>query len=393
MYGEFILFEEADGQTQPVRRLPIGDTGGRDESWLRDTLAAVPEIIPIAEIDASYGPLVPLCRELRTDAGPVDLAFINPDGLLTLVECKLWRNPEARRKVVAQVLDYARSIARWTYADLQREVAKATHMPGNVPFALVQAKHPGLEEPAFVDAVARSMRSGRFLLLVAGDGIREDVGAIAELINRNAALGFSFGLIEVALFNFGTGLVIQPRTLARTLTIERTVVIVRDGEEAMAIGDDAETEPAIDPPSSARYAQMREWWQPLDGLNFDDPEQPAAKCVPPNNLYSPLPRRGTWISAYRAKSAKKSGGRECGVFLSGRVEPLRALVEALINEGVFDDLPPGTTRGKTSGLVISRPETDFETTQQEHEWLAKTMNTFVNAIRPRIKKFDRENLC
>lgn len=146
MYGEFILFEEADGRAQSVRKLTIGDTCGRDESWLCGTLAAVPEIIPIAEIDASYGPLVPLCRELRTDAGPVDLAFINPDGLLTLVECKLWRNPEARRKVVAQVLDYARSISRWTYADLQREVAKATRMLGNVPFALVQAKHPGLEK-------------------------------------------------------------------------------------------------------------------------------------------------------------------------------------------------------------------------------------------------------
>lgn len=390
MYGEFIVFEEADGRTQPVRKLPIGDTGGRDESWLCGTLAAVPEIIPIAEIDPSYGPLVPLCRELRTDAGPVDLAFVNPDGLLTLVECKLWRNPEARRKVVAQVLDYARSISRWTYADLQREVAKATGRTGNVPFDLVQAKHPGLEESAFVDAVARSMRSGRFLLLVAGDGIREDVGAIAELINRNAALGFSFGLIEVALFNFGTSLVIQPRTLARTLTIERSVVIVRDGEDAMAIVDDAETEPAIDSPYAARNAQMREWWQPLDGLNFDDPEQPAANYTYPNTLYTPLPRRGTWISAYRLK---KGVGRECGVFLSGRGEALHPLVDSLINDGVLDDLPSGTTRGKSVGLVISRPETDFATTQQEHEWLAKTMNTFVNAIRPRIKKFDRENVC
>lgn len=391
MYGEFIMFEEADGRVQSARKLPIGDTGGRDESWLCSTLAAAPEIIPIADIDASYGPLVPLCRELRTDAGPVDLAFINPDGLLTLIECKLWRNPEARRKVVAQVLDYARSISRWTYADLQREVAKATRMPGNVPFAVVQEKHPGLEESAFVDAVAKSMRAGRFLLLVAGDGIREDVGAIAELINRNATLGFSFGLIEAALFNFGTSLIIQPRTLARTLTIERTVVIVRDGHDAMAISDDTETEPASDAPSAAQDIEMREWWLPLlESLTFDDPEQPAATYKPRNTIRTPLPRRWTWISAYRLKNG---AGRECGVFLSGRDEPRCALVEALINDGVLDDLPPGTTRGKTVGLVISRHETDFATTQQEHEWLAKTMNTFVNAISPRIKKFDRENVC
>ena len=49
--------------------------------------------------------LTPLCTELRTEAGALDIAFINQFGRLTLVECKLWRNPEARRKVVAQALD------------------------------------------------------------------------------------------------------------------------------------------------------------------------------------------------------------------------------------------------------------------------------------------------
>lgn len=70
------------------------------------------------------------------------------------------------------------------------------------------------------------MRSGRFLLLIAGDGIREDVGALAELINRNAALGFSFGLVEVGLYDLGEdGLAIQPRVTARTHILERNVVI------------------------------------------------------------------------------------------------------------------------------------------------------------------------
>jgi len=45
-------------------------------------------------------------------------------GRLAVVEVKLWRNPEARRKVVAQILDYAKELSNWDYEDLQREVSK-----------------------------------------------------------------------------------------------------------------------------------------------------------------------------------------------------------------------------------------------------------------------------
>lgn len=76
---------------------------------------------------------------------------------------------------------------------------------------------PDLDEAAFVDATARALREGRFLLLIAGDGIREGISGMAELITRNAALGFNFGLAEVALYQLGEqGLVVQPRVVART---------------------------------------------------------------------------------------------------------------------------------------------------------------------------------
>ena len=52
----------------------------------------------------------------------------------------------------------------------------------------------------------------------------EDVSGIAELINRNAASAFSFALVEVALYGFAdSSLAIQPRVIAKTQIIERTV--------------------------------------------------------------------------------------------------------------------------------------------------------------------------
>ena len=86
MYSDFILIDGEEAEPRKVERLAFGDTSGRDEAWLRDTLLSHPGLLPIREIDASFGPLIPLCRELRTEAGPIDAAFINDHGRLTLVE-------------------------------------------------------------------------------------------------------------------------------------------------------------------------------------------------------------------------------------------------------------------------------------------------------------------
>src|SRR6267378_1420229 len=75
-----------------------------DETWLQGFVFDHSGAMPIDEIEPVFGLLIPICRELRTDAGPVDVLFVNGAGLLTLVECKLWQNPEARRAVIGQIL-------------------------------------------------------------------------------------------------------------------------------------------------------------------------------------------------------------------------------------------------------------------------------------------------
>jgi len=42
-------------------------------------------VFPIDDIDSTFGPLLPLCKELRTDAGPIDAVFVNNRGRLTIV--------------------------------------------------------------------------------------------------------------------------------------------------------------------------------------------------------------------------------------------------------------------------------------------------------------------
>src|SRR3984893_11456399 len=132
MYGDFVLFEES-GKLEKGERVFLGDVKDKNEAWLRDTLFDNPEIIPTDEIASAFGPLVPLCKELRTDAGSIDAVFINERGRLTILECKLWKNSQARREVVAQTLHYVSALAGWSYADLQRQVSAAVGKQGNLP--------------------------------------------------------------------------------------------------------------------------------------------------------------------------------------------------------------------------------------------------------------------
>ena len=230
-YGKtYYLRSENDPEPIPLtRRWMQGrhDGKGFDEDWLQHRLITAPDLLPIGELDPAFAPLIPLCRELPTASGYVDLAYINPQGRLTLVECKLWKNPEARRKVVAQILEYAKELSQWSYESLDESVRRAAPDSDSSQslYERVRIKDEGVDQATFVDDVTRCLRSGRFLLIIVGDGIREEVQQIADYLKQFAGIQFVFGLVELVIFDMpGGGFIVEPRVMARTETITRSVV-------------------------------------------------------------------------------------------------------------------------------------------------------------------------
>lgn len=226
----------------PLERIIFDDRSIR-EGWFQDLLYKNPSLIPIDDIEEVFGPLIAVARELPTEKGPVDVVYVNPRGYITLVETKLFRNPEARREVVAQILDYASAMAGWTYQDFcdavrlkrrmedQPAAATATHTEGgDDPIVPLVRHHPDFDEAQFIDAVTQNLARGRFLLLVAGDGIQHGVEQLTDTLAAAPALGFTFALLELALFKTGSAdsaMVAQPRVLARTKEIVRAVIELR----------------------------------------------------------------------------------------------------------------------------------------------------------------------
>lgn len=220
------------------RSLEGGHSNQFQEKLLQHLIDTEPKILPVEELEPSFANLRSVCRELplgRDTSKFLDNLLINAEGRICLVECKLWRNPEAIRSVVAQVLDYAGELASLSYEELSAAVRKAARSPLSHDNVLIErvlgADADEESRVVFIDAVSRSLRLGNFLLLVVGDGIRSGLQQIAGLLQNRATLGFSFALIEMAIYENkigGSSFYVQPRLLLQTEIITRTVLVLED---------------------------------------------------------------------------------------------------------------------------------------------------------------------
>lgn len=392
MRGELLLL---DGTARPQKgqRIGLAESKGKDEAWLRDVLFENPDVIPIDEIDSAFGPLIPLRKELRIDTGRIDAVFINEQGRLTILECKLWRNPEARKKVVGQAVDYVSALAKLSYSDLEREV-RAAGNASNSLFKLVQ-KHASakIREQHFVDSVSRSLRDGQLLVLIAGDGIRERVELLTDFLNRHTSRRFSFGLIEVAIYRFGGNRVaVQPRVAAKTEIIPRyvTVVNVEGQAQSPIVVDEVDGELEGRREGSEKdKGHLRAWWRPVLEMKLDDPEQERPFWLTTNNVVLNTPFPGIQIKAYSLKDRN-----QIGVFLSGTRRENTLLLEKLIRrerKSLSSALPPGTDIRSGDRWPIAVFNFDLESDGDKRAWIIDTLNRFVNVLSPRLRKWHEES--
>lgn len=224
------MFVDIDNKAQPLTPVRLGQTadedGKRREAFIQTLVHDHPLLIPMGDIEPAFTPLISVCMELPTPAGYIDNLWITPWGGLVLGEAKLVRNPQARREVVAQALDYARAVADWSYDDLEAGVRTALKQPTFTLWSLVQAE-TDLEEDQFIDAVERRLRAGRLMILIIGDGIQEGVEALTAHLQLHAGLHVGLALLDLSLWrSVDGGLIVVPRVPMRTVLIERGIVQV-----------------------------------------------------------------------------------------------------------------------------------------------------------------------
>ena len=396
------------GQTENaeiLNRLPLGSgiqSGGISEESLQYLIFSHPKSLPISEIDPTYEGIVPICTELNTQSGFIDALFVNPQGRLVLVECKLWRNPEARREVIGQILDYAKDLASWSYEDLQTSVSLKSGKTGNVLFKMVQRTKPALDEKVFVDNVSRNLRRGEFLLLIVGDGIREGVENIVGFVQRHSGLNFNLALIEAAIYkDAGDKLIIHPHVLARTEIYQRFVIEGQDGDVVIPDPNGESKKP-----SDQELENQRFWDAVKKGIAFADPSIETRSAFWPDpatdaTLYVQVTNSSFngWALFFGAflnrsqqlmgcyLSVRKGQAREVRIF-----ESISASFDELRDE-IGEDLElwhnpsdrPRLGFTKAGSLSFLAEDCDSEEYLESVEWMRTRLNRLVSHLHPKIQ--------
>lgn len=395
------LFLSPDGtQISPCEPVAVNaGAHGYNEEFFQNLVHQFPGVLPISEIDPIFANPVAVCTELSTPAGPIDNFLVTPGGLPVLVECKLWKNPEGRREVIGQILDYSKELTKWSCSDLQREVNRRLGKSSTTLVDIVRKAGHQADEIVFNDALTFNLRRGRFLLIILGDGIREGVEAIGEYVQAHAGLHFTFGLIEMPVYQAPSGeRIIVPRILARTHSIIRTVIAVPDGhtviDSEIEALDNSSGQP-LDPikiEQNEKQASFRQqfWEDFISLLKLDDPEQMIPRPGTSTNLYFMLgaPGGSAWISVYLGQSTKKAG-----VFLSytkgtageRAVQRLSEYVDDLRRELAGAEID---FRKERPVIALRIATGDLENAPERERvlsWLRQHTNDFVNVLRPKVR--------
>ena len=240
------LIDATDNTAQEINRIPFKSLDIQ-ESWLQELLHNSPDILPAGELEDANAPLISLGREIQN----IDNLFVSPAGRITLVETKLWRNPQATREVVAQALDYASMLSKWSYEDLEayaKDAMRPAPLQDQSIYELVKRADPNLtpDEPDFVDEVQRTLQTGRFLILIVGDGIKENLEGIIQPLHSQPQLLYKFGMVELKVFDFpgSDQRLVVPQLILNTQEIVRAVVrVASEGPVSVSVEVDDESTP------------------------------------------------------------------------------------------------------------------------------------------------------
>lgn len=391
-----LLFSlDRDGSATELPSLNLRQLGAFTEVQLRDLVFANPRLLVADQIDPTLTSLYPVCTELEVGSGRLDALFIDSFGRPLLVECKLWRNPESRRKVVAQILEYAAELNALTYSDLQRQVCARLGREGNVLFEIARQYQADLDEAEFGDRVSRALDDGDFSLIIIGDGIRREAHRLVDYLAQYSSLHLRLGLVEASPYRLPNGDVLirahvqaqitplASHRLPRRLTQKPTdLPTSRDsnGGSGTARGRSPEV----------RDRDRRFWTPFLQTLRLHDPEQFIPQGGPVENRRFPLPAK-TWLTAFRAHARPRVG------------VPFRTRADA---EEVWETLEeekdrilgalPADSEWEDGSVIVSRKyfdDIDDESTwpAQQHwlqHWLKSTLNSYVDTLRPILSRLE-----
>ncbi|HXG38559.1 MAG TPA: hypothetical protein VNL36_07305 [Bacteroidota bacterium] len=217
---------ENDGTPEASWERCLAKDLGLAESWLRDQIFKNPELVigPCRAAGITDDDWYAWQREYNVaDAGRIDVLLLSSQGRVGVVETKLAYNPEKRRQVLAQALDYLAHLPEQFDESMPRIPTDENGMP-----------------VAEAEEVREAVAEGDVLVIIASDETDPKVVKLSgRIFPDNLVKQWDLALVDVALYralsDHSSGYLIVPHLRNFVRSEPRQVVrVVVQGETPSA---------------------------------------------------------------------------------------------------------------------------------------------------------------
>ena len=184
----------------------------KDEKHLQEFLTQNPSLIPFEDVSKEIlSPRVMIREVGLPGSGSSDIVGVDERGGITIIECKLATNPEVKRKVIGQVLEYAAFLWHKPYSALDGFAIRRLGKPlvEAIREALNEEECQDWTENTFVEAATRTLDAGEFQLVIAVDAVNNELQRTIEYLAREQSRLAIYAL-EIAYFSSEQGEVLVP---------------------------------------------------------------------------------------------------------------------------------------------------------------------------------------
>ena len=233
----------------------IGDEGGLEpleeapfstEDELQALIAGHPELLDGEQVrPGDPRRWILIAREKgiseHSDAGArwsIDHLIIDQDAVPTLAEVKRGTNPEIRRTVVGQMLEYAAHASQtWTADELRRTFEESASARGLDPIGELGKLLQSDGEPdadAFWQSVVTNLSARRLRLLFIADDIPDPLERVVEFLNAQMP-NIEVLAVEIKRFQGRSTQTLVPRIIGRIARIGKVTGLRARSPEAHAL--------------------------------------------------------------------------------------------------------------------------------------------------------------
>ena len=190
-----ILIRDGD----PKKWRVVESVATKAEVELQKLLVESPSLITIDEMREGASPLVFAVSEFGLPPiGAVDVLAFSPKGDIAMVECKLSANPDVRRKVIGQILEYAAYLWSRSYEEVDSQIQSLSGK--SLADLVAEYAEEEWDEEEFREGVKKTLETGSFILIIVVDEVNEELRRIIKYLNECSNSAFSIHALEMKRF-------------------------------------------------------------------------------------------------------------------------------------------------------------------------------------------------